>query len=70
MDGERTEWIDGQGGLTWQIQPGDIGGHRVFRMPTTIGPAVVDANHVPYDIWMYLDDFAMAASEAALPQYP
>lgn len=65
-----AEWIDGQDGLQWQIHPSDIGGHRVVRMPTTIGSAVIDENHVPYDLWMYLDDFAIATGEDALPQYP
>lgn len=57
-----AEWIDGQTpDFAWTIPAGDVGGHRVFRMPTTMdGP----------DSWMYLDDFAMATSEADLPIYP
>ena len=42
-----------------------VGGHRAFRMPTTMGCASGSG----YDSWYYMDDFAMAISEAALPQY-
>jgi len=57
-----AEWIDGQTpNFSWTIPASDVGGHRVFRMPTTMDG---------YDSWMYLDDFAMATSEADLPVYP
>ncbi len=55
-----AEWIDGvTPNFSWPVA--SVGGHRVFRMPTTI-------NYV--DSWMYMDDFAMATSEADLPVYP
>jgi PKD repeat protein len=57
-----AEWIDGTTpDFSWNIAPESVGGHRVFRMPTTMDHA---------DSWMYLDDFAMATSEADLPVYP
>ena len=61
-----AEWIDGvTPGFTWTIGAAHIGGRRAFRMPTTMGRA----SGVGYPSWYYLDDFAMARSEAALPQY-
>lgn len=63
-----AEWISGvTPGFTWTINASHVGGHRVFRMPTTIGSA---SGGLSYDTWIYLDDFAMASSEGALPQYP
>ncbi len=63
-----AEWIDGvTPGFAWTINPAQVGGHRVFRMPSTWGQASAS---VWYDAWMYMDDFAMATSEAALPVYP
>jgi hypothetical protein len=63
-----VEWIDGvTPGFSWKINANQIGGHRTFRMPTTIGRARQLAQN--YDAWIYLDDFAMARSEAGLPQY-
>ncbi|MCU7806740.1 MAG: PKD domain-containing protein [Candidatus Thiodiazotropha sp. (ex Semelilucina semeliformis)] len=57
-----AEWINGQTpNFSWTIPAGDVGGHRVFRMPTTMDD---------HDSWMYIDDFAMATSEADLPVYP
>ena len=57
-----SEWIDGQTpDFSWNIPVQDIGGHRVFRMPTTVDD---------FDSWLYLDDFAMATSESDLPVYP
>jgi PKD repeat protein len=65
MGGQWTkvaEWIDGEtADFVWNVTAENIGGHRMFRMPTTM-----DA----YDSWLYLDDFAMATSEADLPVYP
>lgn len=56
-----AEWIDGQTpNFSWTIPAGSVGGHRVFRMPSTIdGP----------DSWLYMDDFAIATTEASLPVY-
>jgi PKD repeat protein len=57
-----AEWIDGvTSDFSWTIPAGDVGGHRVFRMPTTVDDV---------DSWIYLDDFAMATLEANLPGYP
>ena len=56
-----SEWIDGHTPhFSWKIEANDIGGHSVFRIPTTMDD---------FDSWIYLDDFAMAASESALPEY-
>lgn len=63
-----AEWIDGvTPGFTWRIQPAFIGGHSVFRMPTTMGS--FNPDNPRWASWIYLDDFAMARSEAGLPQY-
>ena len=57
-----AEWIDGvTPDFSWRIPEGDVGGHRVFRIPTTMDD---------FDSWIYLDDFAMTATEADLPIYP
>jgi hypothetical protein len=57
-----AEWIDGvTSDFAWTIPQSDVGGHHVFRMPTTIDD---------FDSWIYLDDFAMATSEDDLPVYP
>ncbi len=56
-----AEWIDGKTpDFSWKIPDDMIGGHRVFRMPTTVDD---------FDSWIYLDDFAMATAEEALPRY-
>lgn len=56
-----AEWIDGQTpNFSWIIPTQNVGGHRVFRMPTTIEGA---------DSWIYMDDFAMATTEDSLPVY-
>ena len=61
-----VEWIDGVTPVfTWTVSAAHVGGHRAFRMPTTMGRASGSG----YDSWYYMDDFAMAISEAALPQY-
>jgi hypothetical protein len=58
-----AEWIGGvTPNFTWTLP--QAGGHRVFRIPTTIG--WTDGGG---DAWYYIDDFAMARSEAGLPQY-
>jgi len=54
-----SEWIDGQNGVTWNVA--DPSGHKIMRMPTTVGD---------FDSWYYMDDFAMATSENDLPVYP
>ncbi len=58
-----AEWIGGvTPNFTWTFPA--AGGHRAFRMPTTIG---WDNGVGP--VWYYMDDFAMATSEADLPVY-
>jgi len=61
-----AEWFDGQDGLNWTVPV--PGGHRMFRMPTTITQG--NEPTASYDSWIYMDDFAMAGSEDALPVYP
>jgi hypothetical protein len=57
-----SEWIAGTTpGLNWPLAGDRRTGHSILRMPTTVND---------YDSWTYMDDFAMATSEAALPQYP
>ncbi|MEK7703476.1 MAG: hypothetical protein AAB426_00845 [Myxococcota bacterium] len=59
-----AEWIGGTTpDFTWTLP--QAGGHRVLRMPTTIGWT----DGLPVS-WYYMDDFAMATNEAALPVYP
>jgi len=58
-----ADWVDGQNALTWTVSV--PGGHRVLRMPTTIG-----GGGEYFDSWLYMDDFAMAGSESDLPVYP
>jgi len=66
-----AEWIDGvTEGFSWKIPPEKVGGFRVFRMPTTIGSFGERTRRDNQDCWIYLDDFAMASSEDALPKYP
>lgn len=61
-----VEWIDGvTPGFTWRVSANHVGGHRTFRMPSTIGRA----SGTSYDAWIYMDDFAMARSEGGLPTY-
>lgn len=62
-----AEYIDGvsPAGLVWRVTPG---GSRVLRMPTTIGRNTNDPSQ-NHDLWMYMDDFAIARSESGLPQY-
>ena len=57
-----AEWIDGvTPNFSWDVPAGEVGGHRMFRMPTTVDD---------HDSWIYMDDFAMATTEADLPVYP
>jgi hypothetical protein len=56
-------------GFQWPVS--DHSGHRVLRMPTTIGSQnVVDLYPQSYDVTFYMDDFTMATSEDDLPRYP
>ncbi|MBC8868683.1 MAG: hypothetical protein H8E44_04670 [Planctomycetes bacterium] len=65
-----TEWIDGvTKDFAWKIPAEKVGGYRVFRMPTTQGSFGERAKD-NMDSWIYMDDFAMASSEEALPKYP
>ena len=58
-----SEWIGGvTPNFTWSGFP--AGGHRGFRMPTTIGWSEASGG-----AYYYLDDFAMASSEESLPAY-
>lgn len=58
-----SEWIAGvTPNFTWTHA---AGGHRVFRMPTTIGWSDTSLGGAYY----YIDDFAMANSEDSLPVY-
>lgn len=55
-----ADWIDGiTPNFSWTVPVSEVGGHRALRMPTTIG----------LDSWTYMDDFAIATSEADLPVY-
>jgi hypothetical protein len=61
-----SEWIGGQTpGFTWDIPADSVGGHRVLRMPTTVG----SPDSQWYDYWMYIDDFVIATTEEELPSY-
>jgi hypothetical protein len=63
-----VEWVTGTtAGFAWNIAPENLRGHRVIRMPTTIGEAAEDRPR--YDAWIYMDDFAMATSDDVLPDY-
>jgi hypothetical protein len=65
-----AEWIGNvTPGFTWDIPAEQVGGHRVFRMPTTM-PGGVGTADLLLDSWIYMDDFAMATSESELPVYP
>lgn len=58
-----AEWIGGvTPGFTWNGFT--AGGHRGFRMPTTIGWSNTSGG-----AYYYVDDFAMASSEESLPNY-
>jgi len=64
-----AEWIGGvTPDFTWDIL--NPSGHRLFMMPTTIGGVnVMTHPNESYDSITYMDDFAMARTEAALPTY-
>ncbi len=68
-----TEWIDGvTPDFSWKIPADKVGGHKVLRMPTTLGAhsSWGDRAKNNKDAWIYLDDFAMATSHDKLPKYP
>ncbi len=68
-----AEWIDGvTPDFSWKIPEHLVGGHKVFCMPTTQGAHSSWGERAKNnkDCWMYMDDFAMATSEDALPRYP
>jgi hypothetical protein len=44
-------------------------GFRMMRIPSTFGSTNVNKGDW-FDSWTYLDDFAIAGSEAGLPTYP
>jgi len=68
-----TPWVkvadfrNGVRGLTWQVPAAQQSGHRMLRMPTTVGHASDPSQG--FDYWMYLDDFIIARRESALPVY-
>lgn len=65
-----VEWIDNSTpDFTWPLAA--PGGHRVLRMPTTVGSQRVLEGYPDwsYDSLTYMDDFAMAVAEADLPAY-
>lgn len=66
-----AEWIGSTTpSFTWPVaRPG---GHRVLRMPTTIGSVRTMLGYPDhsYDSWTYMDDFTMATAEVDLPVYP
>lgn len=70
-----ASWVkvaDWRGGVTpptfvWNVEPAYRDGHVAIRMPTTIpGPGSETPSG---DWWLYMQDYAMANSEAALPTY-
>lgn len=66
-----AEYIDGvTPNFSWKIPPDQVGGHKTVCMPTTLGSFVPERAKNNKDCWIYLDDFAMASSEDALPTYP
>lgn len=60
-----ADFRHGVDGFSWVVN--QIGGHRTFRMPTTLGSGNPDQPR--WDAYIYVDDFAMSRTEAALPQY-
>ncbi len=64
MEGKWTkvaEWIDGKtDDFEWRIPENAIGGHKTFRMPTTLDD---------FDSWLYVDDFTVTSSQDTLPEY-
>ena len=64
---KHAEWINGvTPNFSWTFDEGETaGGHHAMRIPTTVGngPGAYE------DYWLYMDDWAMADSEADLPTY-
>ena len=60
-----ADWVGGTPGFTWNVPSESVGGHRVLRMPTTVGGVTSQL----YDYWLYMDDFVLATTEADLPVY-
>ncbi len=60
-----ANWQHGVNGLTWTIPANQVGGHRMLRMPTTVG----SPTNQWFDYWMYMDDFVMSTLEEDLPVY-
>jgi hypothetical protein len=62
-----ADWRGGitPGGFSWSVPSANVGGHRVMRMPTTVG----GADGPGFDMWLYMDDFTIATSESDLPVY-
>jgi hypothetical protein len=60
-----ANWQNGVGGLVWTIPSAQVGGHRMLRMPTTVG----GTDSQWHDYWIYMDDFVMATTEGELPVY-
>lgn len=66
-----TEWIGGvtqNNGGPINFTPSFRDGFRMFRMPTTVGASNSSVGDW-YDHWLYIDDFALAGREDALPVY-
>lgn len=63
-----AEWIGGQTeDFDWTLTSAGQDGHRVLRLPTTVGDGAGTGQN--YDYWLYLDDFAIANAESHLPVY-
>jgi hypothetical protein len=68
-----AEYIDGvTPNFSFKIPEDRVGGHKMFAMPTTQGAhsSIPERAKNNKDMWLYMDDFAMASSEEALPKYP
>lgn len=61
-----ADWRNGVGGLTWTVP--NTSGHRMMRMPTTVGHASGDPTQA-FDYWLYMDDFMITRTEASLRVY-
>mgnify|MGYP000036673414 CR=1 FL=1 len=65
-----AEYIDGvTPDCEWKIPLEHVVGHKTVRMPTTLGSFTPERAKNSKDCWIYLDDFAIATSEDALPKY-
>jgi hypothetical protein len=67
LGGSWVKWAEWIGGVTPNFTWSGFGagGHRGFRMPTTLGWT----DNPVGGAWYYMDDFAMATTEASLPTY-